>query len=130
MLGLKTVIYTGVALGVMGATIDFYSGYSYLQGSGMSMAVGSLALGAALVALGVFVLLAGLLGLFGSMGNRMRAIGLVMEVAGVAMAVTSAWAPSMEEFNADAMLVVGALMFVNGLLMQRKPLSTANRPAD
>ena len=49
----------------------------------------------------------------------MKWSGIGMEVLGVVMAVVSGFFPGMNEGISDAMLVVGALMIINGALMQR-----------
>jgi hypothetical protein len=50
----------------------------------------------------------------------MNLMGALMEVYGIAMGLISTYVPSMNPQLADAMLVVGILMFLNGILMQSR----------
>jgi uncharacterized membrane protein HdeD (DUF308 family) len=125
---MRTIAYTGFGIGVLGAAVDFGSAYSYWAtpmsstGSGLMISAWSTSLGFAvvLVILGVIVLFAGVLTLLPSMAKRMRPVGLLMEVLGVVMALTSYLVPGMGVWLSYAMLFAGAVMILNGALMQRR----------
>ena len=70
--------------------------------------------------LGVIVLVGGVMLVLPSMAGRMRRLGLLMEVLGVVMALTSYLVPGMNLAVSYAMLLVGAAMIVNGAYMQRR----------
>ena len=69
--------------------------------------------------LGVALLVAGVLPLVTSASWSMRRSGLTMELLGVVMVLVSGLVPGMDALVSDGMLVVGGLMIVNVILMQR-----------
>ena len=117
---MKADVIVGVALGVVGAALDFLSGLG-LMGYGVGM-VGSVQLlsGLALIALGVVVLGVGLMIAMPKSAQRMGLLGGLMEVCGILMGFASTYIPLMGGGVADAMLIVAILMFLNGLLMQSR----------
>ncbi len=118
---MKVSAYSGLVISVIGAALDFSSGYSFLQpGDGMMTAGSNFALALGLFALGVVVLATGIAVVVSSMQRRTRYLGLMMEISGLAMAVISAWAPGMTPLISFGMLAVGGLMILNGAIMQRK----------
>jgi hypothetical protein len=115
--GPGVVAYTGLTLSLVGALLDFASGYALApMGGGMASAYIA---EASLYFLGAVVLVVGALSVTSVMANRMKWSGIGMEVLGVVMAVVSGLVPGMNGGLSDAMLVVGALMIINGALMQR-----------
>ena len=115
--GKRVVAHTGLALSVVGALLDFASGYTFapMEG-GMAMATTSEIF---MYLLGAVLIILGILSVTPLMAGRMRWSGIGMEVLGVIMALVSGLFPGMNEGISDAMLVVGALMIINGILMQR-----------
>jgi hypothetical protein len=115
---LKTIVYTALAISLVGALLDFASGNSFnpMMGGGMGASYDS---AVALYVLGAVVLIAGVLPFLPNVANRMSWFGLLMEIFGVTMVLASGWIPGMNIVLSDAMLVVGALMILNGALMQR-----------
>ena len=101
----------------IGAVLDFASGYTLAPMNGEGMA-GSYLAEVSMYALGAVVLLVGIL-LILPTASRMNWSGVAMEVLGVAMVLVSYLIPGMNSALSDAMLVVGALMVVNGIAMQR-----------
>jgi len=75
---------------------------------------------ACLLVLGAASLSVGVAAILPRMVERMKQLGIAMEVCGVAMAAVSAWAPIMGPLTDFAMLAVGGLMVLSGALMQRK----------
>lgn len=119
---MRTAAYTGLAIAVVGAALDFSAGYFLLQpADGMMTTVGDIEFAIALFALGLVVLAAGAAGVLPKMEGRTKYIGIVMELSGMAMAVISAWGPGMNPLTAFGMLAVGGLIILNGALMQRGP---------
>ena len=126
----------GAALGLVGASIDFISGYLILATSmvttnsmGVSMTTyssGEVAWGIGLVALGA-VLVFSALATVSSIGmNRMGLFGALMMVYGVAMLFIGtamytglSLMMSGSAISGLAMFVVGALMIINGVFMRR-----------
>jgi uncharacterized membrane protein HdeD (DUF308 family) len=117
---LRTISAIGLSLSVVGAILDFVSGYVLvLDSSSMTMAVGAdLLVGVGLVALGIAVLATGLMMVSRRAADRTNLLGALMEIFGILMGLVSAYTPSMNGGIADLMLVVGILMFLNGILMQ------------
>lgn len=116
---MRTLASTGLALSIVGAALDFASGYTTgLMPSG-GMEVPSI-FTILLYLLGGVVVVVGILLVAPSMARRMKWFGLLMEVLGVVMALASAWIPGMNAGLSDAMLIVGALMILNGALMQTR----------
>jgi hypothetical protein len=106
---------TGLVLSVAGAYLDFASG----QGM-TTLAMGEPTLPAEsllLYALGAAVLATGLVMVLPVSRGRMKAMGGVMEALGIVMALASTFLPNMGMGTSDLMLVVGALMILNGALM-------------
>lgn len=114
---MKAVVYTGLALSLIGALIDFESGnmFNPMMGGGMGASYSS---AIALYALGAAVLISGVLPFAPRIVNRTSRFGLLMEIFGVTMALASG-IPGMNIVLLYAMLVVGALMILNGAVMQR-----------
>lgn len=121
--------YTGFGISLVGAMLDFYSGYSYWTGSmgsaePMTGATPGYALTVALLSLGFAVLVGGVMMALPGMVGKMRRLGLLMEALGVVMALTSYLVPGMDLAVSYAMLFVGAAMIVNGAMMQRRAGAT------
>jgi uncharacterized membrane protein len=119
---MRTLVVTGLCLSVIGAVLDFLSGYELIQPSNDMSMVGErqLLIGAGLIALGVIVIVSGVVFVGPWIAPRMNLMGALMEVYGIAMGLVSTYVPSMNPQLADAMLVVGILMFLNGILMQSR----------
>jgi len=118
---MRALAYSGLGISLIGAALDFESGYSYPMGLATSgMMVGFSPSAAALYALGIAVLASGALLVLPSMRSHMRRLGLLMELLGVVMALTSYLLPGMSIALAFAMLFVAAAMILNGALMQRR----------
>jgi drug/metabolite transporter (DMT)-like permease len=62
--------------------------------------------------------------------GRMQVFGLVMEIFGVVMVLTSTFIPGMNASLSDGMLIVGATMILNGAFMQRTKKGAMGRPAE
>lgn len=117
---MRAVAYSGLGISVAGAALDYVSGYSLGSVRGVGTMSGEPTVSAvALYALGTGVLIAGILTVLPSMTAATRRLGILMEVFGVLMALASAWVPGMYASLSDAMLIIGALMILNGALMQR-----------
>lgn len=133
---MKLTTLLGSVLGLVGAGIDFISGYLILANSmvttnnmGVSMTAfspGAVAWGIGLVSLGVVLVLSAL-ALVSSIGmNRMGPFGALMIVYGVVMLFigSAMYAGFGFMMNGSvvsglAMLVVGTLMIINGVFMRR-----------
>jgi hypothetical protein len=119
---MRKLAYTGFGISIVGAALDFASGY-YSMGS---MAVPSGTMGGPSTAsvtmyvLGIVVLFGGVLLVLPGMAGSMRRLGLLMEVLGVVMALASYLVPGMNLGLSYAMLLVGAAMILNGAYMQRR----------
>lgn len=121
---MKTLASTGLILAIIGAALDFISGYAMVtNSSAMSMNETRLLGGVGLFALGIVVIVTGATMVTPLAAGRMSLFGLLMEVYGVVMGLASSYIPSMNGTVADAMLVVGILMFVNGMLMQSRRMN-------
>jgi hypothetical protein len=116
--GPGAAVYTGLALSVIGALLDVASGYllAPMSGGMPSTYVAE----ASMYLLGAAVLVWGLLSVTTVMAARMKWSGAGMEILGVVMAVVSGIIPGMNGGLSNAMLLVGALMIINGALMQRR----------
>ena len=115
--GLGVVAYTGLALSIVGAILDFASGY---MAAPMEVSMASAYVEeTSLLVLGAIVLVLGMVSVTPSLIKRMKWTGLGMEILGVVMAVVSGVVPGMNTDISYGMLVVGALMIINGALMQR-----------
>lgn len=119
---MRTLTATGLVLAIIGASLDFISGYAMVANpSSMSMSGGTRLIGGVgLFALGIVVIVTGVAMATPFASGRMSILGLLMEVYGVLMGLASTYIPSMNGMAADAMLIVGILMFVNGMLMQSR----------
>ena len=99
------------------------SGYSMMQGANaaamMNQDTQALA-GIGLLGLGALVILTGLMFITKRFRGRMGLLGALMEVYGIVMGLVSTYAPGMNPSAADGMLIVGILMFLNGILMQSR----------
>ena len=119
---MRKLAYTGFGISLVGAALDFASGY--YSTSSTTMPPGAMSspssTSVALYLLGVIVLVGGVMLVLPSMAGRMRRLGLLMEVLGVVMALTSYLVPGMNLAVSYAMLLVGAAMIVNGAYMQRR----------
>ncbi len=114
---------TGLGVSLLGAVVDFGSGYSYSMApmgppAGMTGSTGPISI--ALFLLGIVVLSSGALIVLPRMAGSMRGLGLLMEALGVVMALVSYLVPGMNLALSYAMLLVGAAMILNGALMQRR----------
>ena len=128
---MRKLAYTGLGISLMGAALDFASGYYSMEPTNLQTgAMASLSVSsAALYLMGIAVLAGGVLLALPAMAGRMRRLGLLMEVLGVAMALASYLAPGMSLALSYAMLLVGGAMILNGVLMQRRePSSGDMRP--
>jgi len=119
---MRKLAYTGFGISLVGAALDFASGYYSTSSTTMPSGVMSSpsSTSVALYLLGVIVLVGGVMLVLPSMAGRMRRLGLLMEVLGVVMALTSYLVPGMNLAVSYAMLLVGAAMIVNGAYMQRR----------
>jgi hypothetical protein len=117
---MKPLSGAALVLGLAGGTLDFY-GASYGMLMGQNQMVGTLIL----VSVGILATATGIAAVLRAGGGRRRELGLVMEACGVVMALVSSWAPMSSVELSDLMLVVGALMFLNGILMQRRGMEPA-----
>jgi hypothetical protein len=119
---LRYLVASGLAISVVGATLDFLSAYHVIFNTNDAMMIvvpaNQSLVGAGLFLLGLAVLVTGLGNIWRRSGSRMGVVGLLMEVYGVLMGLAGTYAPGMNVTVADGMLVVGAAMFLNGLLMQ------------
>jgi len=119
---MRKLAYTGLAISLVGAALDFVSGY-YSMGP-MTPQAGAMATvptsSIALYLLGFVILLGGALLVLPGMAGRMSRVGLLMEVLGVVMALVSYYFPGMNLTLSYAMLFAGAAMILNGALMQRR----------
>lgn len=126
----------GIAIGIVGAILDFYSGYQ-INAQSMStasdMATGSvspgLAWGVGIIALGVVLLVTSVGSAVLPNAVKMKDLGALMIVYGLTMlfigaSMYSGLAPMMNGalFPAIGMLVVGALMIANGAFMRRSKM--------
>jgi hypothetical protein len=125
----------GLILGLAGALLDFYMGYSLVSQSGMpaytmgasSQAYGpGLVWGVGLIGLGVVLIVTAAATVFPGVALRMSDFGALMIVYGVVMLFVGAVmllgvTPMMQgSLSSGAeMLVVGTLMLANGGLMRR-----------
>ncbi|MGI0078468.1 MAG: hypothetical protein ACRECH_02485 [Nitrososphaerales archaeon] len=131
---MNTPVKTGLVLGILGAALDFNSGYLFVSQSVMMtndmgvmtthFDVPALEWGVVLFSLGALILGTSLVSatLFGM--QRMRSFGVIMAVYGIAMLVIgsimySGMTPMMtgSTFSSIGMFAVGALMVINGVLM-------------
>jgi hypothetical protein len=118
---LRSLAASGLAVSAIGAALDFLSAYQMTYNTdGMMMASSNQFLvgAAGLSLLGLVVAVTGLAIALPRMGSRMGLLGLLMEIYGILMGLAGAYVPRMDVTVADGMLVVGAVMFLNGLLMQ------------
>ena len=129
---MRGVAYTGVLLSFVGAALDVASGYTLTSMTADPMTGGgpSTASMVFLYGLGTALAVAGLAMVLPGASGRMRLLGLVMEVFGVVMALTSTFVPGMNGALSDGMLIVGALMILNGALMQRTMKGVMGRPVE
>ena len=117
---MRKAAYSGLGISLLGAALDFGSGYSLgpmATAGTMGGAPSSSAIGMYL--LGIAVLIVGVLTVLPRTGGSMRRLGLAMELFGVVMALASAWVPEMNVALSYAMIPVGAAMILNGAVMQR-----------
>ena len=111
------VAYIGLTLSIVGAMLDLASGY---MAAPMEAGMASAYLAeTCLYVLGVVSLCLGVVSIVPSLMRKMRWTGVGMELLGVAMAVVSGAVPGMNVDFSYGMLVIGALMIINGALMQR-----------
>jgi uncharacterized membrane protein (UPF0136 family) len=102
---------------VAGAALDFASGYTM---SPMNEGMAPSYLGEeAMYALGVLVLVVGLFSFLRAASDTMKWSGAAMGVLGFVMILASGLVPGMNAAISDSMLIVGGLMIVNGIIMQR-----------
>jgi hypothetical protein len=136
----KAIALVGLALALIGAALDFYSSYEIMSYPTMTvgMAEGTLSAtiwGVGLAALGV-LLVATAAASFSSFGaDRMALFGGIMVVYGVVMLLVGATmdasiSPAMQTASLTGlgMLVVGAVMVVNGSMMLRGGRAPASGP--
>lgn len=119
---MRALVVAGVFLSLIGGLLDFLSGYQLIHPmSAMSMVSGNqLLTGVGLFALGAIVVISGVMFVSPRIGSRMNLMGALMEVYGIVMGLASTYVPSMNPQLADAMLVIGILMFLNGIFMQSR----------
>jgi uncharacterized membrane protein HdeD (DUF308 family) len=106
---------SGLVVSVAGAYLDFSSGYGMSTPSMEAMQISTESL--LLYLLGAVVLGTGISMVLPLARARMRLFGGIMEALGIVMALASTFLPNMEMGTSDLMLVVGALMILNGALM-------------
>lgn len=128
--------YLGLSLGLVGALLDFSTGYLILTQAMMTtneMGVNmteynssALAWGIAIFVLGAILLVTAIASVSSVGKRRMDLFGVLMTVFGVAMlfiggAMYSRVTPMMAGYflSSLGMFVVGALMVLNGILMRR-----------
>jgi hypothetical protein len=128
---MRDVAYAGILLSFAGAALDVASGYTLTSMATDAMTGGgpSTASMVFLYGLGTALAVAGLAMFMPGASGKMRLFGLVMEIFGVVMALTSTFVPGMNAALSDGMLIVGALMILNGALMQRNKKGAMGRPA-
>lgn len=110
-------------LSLVGGVLDLYSGSSMLQaasGAPMMNESSQVLGGIGLFGLGAAVIFTGLILITGRFSLKMGILGALMEVYGIIMGLASTYAPGMNPAVEDGMLVVGVLMFLNGILMQSR----------
>ena len=124
----------GLVLGLVGALLDFYSAYQALSyqsgtapGSVMPMVQNpppEIVWGVAMAALGAAVLVTALAGVsrlgvghMSAFGSLMAAYGALMLIIGAAMILGATPMVQSASFAGLAMLAVGTLMTINGVLM-------------
>jgi len=119
---MRKLAYTGFGISVVGAALDFASGYYSMGSSVMPTEAmsGPSAASIAMYLLGVVILVGGALLVLPTMAGSMRMLGLLKEILGVVMALTSYLVPGMSVTLSYAMLLVGAAMILNGAYMQRR----------
>lgn len=131
----------GLVLGIVGASLDFYSGYQLIAGSAQSSALPSsvgmpavqyvaagLPWGAGIAILGVMVAFSSVasVSMFGA--AHMRTFGVLMVVYGLLMVLVGfamgglASAMGTESLSGFGMLLVGGLMAINGFMMLRETM--------
>ena len=115
---MRAVTYAGLALSVAGGVLDFASGYTIAPMNEGGMAYSYLG-EVSMYALGSVVLAVGVLSILHAADGAMKWSGVAMEVLGVVMALASSLVPGMDALISDSMLIVGGLMIVNGIIMQR-----------
>jgi hypothetical protein len=112
-----------VVLGVVGGVTDIYSGAIYPSGQ-----MGPSAYSVAFYILGAVVIATSLAMLTPMMRGRMSGSAALMEIYGIIMVLASGYIPMMEAGASDAMFIFGALMIVDGALIQyrsRAPMATS-----
>lgn len=119
---MRRLAYAGMLVSLAGAALDFASGYTLapMAADTMTGGMNGVAYMFLLYALGVAVLITGLLLVVPGISGNMRRLGLLMELFGVVMALTSTFGPGMSAALSDGMLIVGALMILNGAAMQMR----------
>lgn len=103
--------------------LDLFSGYSMIQGANgvpMMNASTQALVGIGLFGLGIVVTFTGVMVVTERFSEKMGLLGALMEVYGIIMGLVSTYAPGMDPTVADVMLVLGVLMFLNGILMQSR----------
>jgi hypothetical protein len=145
---LNKLSVSSIVLGLTGASLDFYSGFIFLQMSNVtssSMGITTmhynnsvLTWGIAFAVLGVALVATAVTNIFSSM-RRMPFFGKLMIIFGVVMVflsllMYSGVTPLMREssllISSTGMLIVGALMGVNGFLMTKNRTGSAKMLKD
>jgi hypothetical protein len=127
---LRAIAILGLALSVVGAVLDFGSGYLLVwDSSSMAMSSGAdFLVGLGLLALGVALLVTGVMMVSRRAAGRTNVLGALMEIYGILMGLVSTYTPSMNGVIANLMLVVGILMFLDGILMQSRWKNAMMKP--
>jgi hypothetical protein len=140
---LKRILVIGFILGIIGALLDFYSGYSFFVTSEVTMSSmgvttvqynnSSIAWGGIFVVLGVTLICTAVVNISSRGMGRMSLFGGLMIIYGLAMLALSflmysGITPIMQQnslvVSSVGMFIVGALMCANGWLMRRNRMQT------
>jgi len=132
------VALVGSVLAILGAALDFYSSYqimSYPTTGMMESSQAATVWGVGLASLGVLLLIMAVAGVSSLGAGRMALFGTLMTVYGVLMlflgaAMDFGVSPAMQmaSLTGLGMLVVGAVMMVNGFMMLRSGRTPAPDP--
>ena len=119
---MRRLAYAGMLVSLAGVALDFASGYTLasMGADAMMGGMNGIAYIVLLYALGIAVVVTGLLLVVPGISGNMGRLGLLMELFGVVMALASTFGPGMSAALSDGMLIVGALMILNGAAMQMR----------
>lgn len=103
----------GVVLGFVGGATDIYSAAVY-----PSNGMGPSGVSVAFYVLGALVIVTSVAMLAPKMHSRMSGFAALMEIYGIVMVLASGYIPVMQAEASDAMFLIGALMILDGALIQ------------